>query len=152
MKRFTTIITTAILLAATASLCFAFETDFDDLQRFDRTLPGWKLGRGVVNILGAPQELFANMTNNAINGNYYGAYDEGMYGSWAGAMNGYIAGMFPGVGRMLKRATTGMLEIATFWKPEYGPTMDPTYGTRCRAFGDEDYFNPNPFWYWGPSR
>ena len=81
MKKFVLIATAAILMASLASLSFAYETDFDDLNRFDRTLPGWKLGRGIVNILGAPQELFANMTNNAINGSYSGTYDEGINGS-----------------------------------------------------------------------
>lgn len=152
MKKFVIISIAAILTVALTCSCFAFETDFDDIQRFDRNLPGWKLGRGIVNVLGAPQELFANWTNNAINGHYYGAYDQGLYGSMAGALNGFIAGTFPGVTRMLKRAGTGMLEIATFWKPEYGPTMDPTWGTRCRAFGEQDYFDPHPYWYLGPDR
>jgi putative exosortase-associated protein (TIGR04073 family) len=152
MKKFLLITTAAILMASMSCLSFAYETDFDDLNRFDRNLPAWKFGRGVVNVLFAPQELLANMTNNGINGEYYGAYSEGINGSMAGALNGLIAGTFPGVTRMLKRAGTGLLEMATFWKPELGPTMDPTYGTRCYAWGYQDYFDPNSFWYNGPAR
>jgi hypothetical protein len=48
--------------------------------------------------------------------------------------------------------TTGAVEMLTFWKPEYGPTIDPTYGTRCKAWGEGDYFSPEPFWYTGPWR
>jgi len=151
MKKLSTI-AIVFLVLATAASSFAYETDFDDLRRFDRNLPGWKFGRGVVNILSGPSELFASMTNNAIEGNYYGAYDEGIHGAAAGALNGAIAGIFPGVSNMVRRMTTGVLEVLTFWKPEYGPTIDPTWGTRCRAWGDQDYFDPNPFWYTGPSR
>jgi putative exosortase-associated protein (TIGR04073 family) len=150
MKKFVILATAAILVVSISCLSFAYETDFDDLHRFDRNLPAWKLGRGIVNVLGAPQELLACMTNNAIDGERWGAYDEGMFGSLAGALNGHLAGIFPGVTRMLKRAGTGLLEIATFWKPEYGPTMEPTYGTRCYAWGYQDYFSAHPFWYMGP--
>lgn len=66
-------------------------------------------------------------------------------------MNGYIAGFSIGVVKGVKRMTTGAVEVLTFWKPEYGPTIDPTYGTRCKAFGDTDYFDPEPFWYRGPT-
>jgi putative exosortase-associated protein (TIGR04073 family) len=141
-----------LAMVSFGSMCLAYETDFDDLKRFDRNLPAWKLGRGFVNILSLPEEIFANMTNNAINGSYNGAYSEGLHGSVAGALNGYIAGIIPGVCKGVRRMTTGMLEILTFWKPEYGPTIDPQYGTRCKAFGEQDYFNPQPFWYWGPDR
>jgi len=151
MKK-TIFLVSVLFMITSVHTCFSFETDFDDLRRFDRSLPSWKLGRGIVNILGAPQEFFATVTNNAIKGNYNGAYEEGFYGSLAGSLNGYIGGTIPGINRMLRRFTTGMLEVATFWKPEYGPTMEPQYGTRCRAFGDQDYFDPDPFWYLGPSR
>ena len=30
---------------AIACSSFGYETDFDDLKRFDRSLPAWKLGR-----------------------------------------------------------------------------------------------------------
>ena len=83
------------------------------------------------------------MTNEALNGSYAGAYNEGMYGSVAGVLNGYIAGFSIGVVKGVKRMTTGAVEVLTFWKPEYGPTIDPTYGTRCKAFGDTDYFDPS---------
>jgi putative exosortase-associated protein (TIGR04073 family) len=150
MRKFIPIL--AMLMCFGTNACIAFETDFDDLKRFDRSLPFWKLGRGVVNVLGGPQELLATMTNNAIKGSYYGSYDEGLYGSMAGSVNGYIGGFFPGLARAVKRMTTGALEIATFWKPEYGPTMDPTYGTRCMAFGERDYYDPSPYWNCGPPK
>jgi putative exosortase-associated protein (TIGR04073 family) len=152
MRKLIILASSLILILSLSAASFGFETDFDDLRQFDRNLPGWKFGRGVSNVLFAPNELWTNMVNSAINGNYNGAYDTGLLGSWAGALNGYVAGIFPGTARMLQRATTGVIEMLTFWKPEYGPTMDPEYGTRCKAFGPQDYFNPNPFWYWGPPR
>ncbi|MBI4966135.1 MAG: hypothetical protein HY913_22840 [Desulfomonile tiedjei] len=152
MKRIVTLAMALALTAAMGSWCLAYETDFDDLRRFDRNLPGWKLGRGIVNILGAPNELFSNITNGAIDGMYWGAYDEGFQGAVGGSLNGMIAGTFPGLSKMVRRMTTGALEVLTFWKPEYGPTVDPTYGTRCRAFPTSDYFDPDPYWYWGPPR
>jgi putative exosortase-associated protein (TIGR04073 family) len=152
MRQIVIAVSTLCLILTMTCLSFAFETDFDDLYRFDRSLPSWKLGRGIVNMVGAPQELFSTMTNSAIKGNFNGAYEEGFYGSWAGALNGYIAGIIPGVTRTIQRFTTGMMEVATFWKPEYGPTMEPVHGTRCRAFGESDYFSSDPFWYWGPLR
>ncbi len=136
-----------ILVVVVGGWSWGFETDFDDLQRFDRNLPSWKFGRGVVNILAAPNELFIAMTNNAVKGAYYGAYDGGLHGYLGGSTNGMIAGIFPGTARMLRRATVGFLEILTFWKPEYGPTMDPQYNTRCLAWPENDYFNPDSFWY-----
>lgn len=152
MKKLLTTAIAVILVMGMGCWAFAYETDFDDLQRFDRSLPAWKLGRGFVNLLTAPQELVSNITNNAINGAYQGAYDGGLHGYMAGSLNGFIAGSIVGMQKMAKRATTGCLEILTFWKPEYGPTMEPQYGTRDRSFTDLDYFNPDPFWYVGPPR
>jgi putative exosortase-associated protein (TIGR04073 family) len=142
----------ALLVLSFAGRSPAYETDFDDLQRFDRNLPSWKFGRGVSNIVGGPAELFTSVTNNALEGAYYGAYDEGVQGAVAGSFNGFVAGIFPGFVNALRRMTTGGLEMLTFWKPEYGPTLDPTWQTRCRAWPDQDFFNPEPFWYWGPDR
>jgi putative exosortase-associated protein (TIGR04073 family) len=152
MKKVFTAATALILALALVCTCFAFETDFDDLNKFDRNLPGWKFGRGVVNILIAPLELITQPTNNAIKGGYWGAYDGGAKGWIAGSTNGFIAGVGPGVYGAVKRATTGVLEILTFWKPEYGPTIDPEYGTRSLAWGKRDYFDTDPFWYTGPWR
>jgi len=146
------LIAAVILIILTASWAVAWETDFDDLRKFDRTLPGWKLGRGFCNLLAFPYELFINMSNFAIDGQYNGAYDNGLWGSLMGPLNGAIAGAGHGTYLGMKRMTLGALEILTFWKPEYGPTMDPEYGTRNRAFGDQDYFDPNPYWYTGPRR
>jgi len=140
----------AILVVVIGGTACAFETDFDDLKEFDRSLPAWKFGRGVVNILSGPHELFTHMTNAAIDGGYYGAYDGGLQGYIAGSTNGLIAGSWTGTVAMAKRMTRGLLEIVTFWKPEYGPTLEPEYGTRCQA--DPYYFDPNPFWYVGPDR
>jgi len=152
MKKIVTVAMVATLTLGIGSWCLAYETDFDDLRRFDRNLPAWKLGRGLTNIIGAPAEVFSNMTNDAIEGAYWGAYDEGFHGAVAGSFNGMIAGSFSGLYKMVRRMTTGALEMITFWKPEYGPTVDPTYNTRCRAFGSQDYFDPDPFWYYGPPR
>lgn len=152
MRKIVTMAMVAALTVGIGSWCLAYETDFDDLRRFDRNLPAWKFGRGVTNILSGPAELFSNVTNNAIEGMYWGAYDEGLQGAMAGSFNGMIAGSFSGVYKMVRRMTTGALEMITFWKPEYGPTIDPTYGTRCRAFPANDYFDPDPFWYYGPPR
>lgn len=154
-ERMKTIAAAFMTLAFTVCIggwCFAFETDFDDLNRFDRNLPGWKLGRGITNILFAPNELFAHTTNNAIKGAYAGAYDGGLHGYMAGSLNGFLAGIGPGMIGMVRRITTGALEIATFWKPEYGPTLDPQWGTRCLAGGPLDLFDPDPYWYNGPWR
>jgi hypothetical protein len=150
-KLIITAMATALMLGI-ACWSFAYETDFDDLQNFDRNLPGWKLGRGVVNILSAPHEFLANITNNAIKGAYKGSYYDGLQGYFAGSLNGFIAGIGPGVYCGLRRMTTGALEILTFWKPEYGPTIDPEYGTHNQAFGAQDYYNPDNFWYNGPPR
>jgi hypothetical protein len=150
MKRLSTLILAGLLILSLGGATLAYETDFDDLHRFDRNLPTWKLGRGVTNMCSLPHEVFSNMANEAINGNMVGAYGEGMFGSFAGALNGYIAGFGIGMIKGVKRMTTGVVEVLTFWKPEYGPTIDPTYGTRCKAFGDQDYFDSAPFWYTGP--
>lgn len=150
------VLTTTVALAMVmtlASLGPAYETDFDDLREFDRNLPGWKLGRGVVNIISGPHELITHVTNNAIKGAYHGAYDGGLQGYLAGSVNGMIAGTGKGMLYALRRMTTGALEILTFWKPEYSPTMEPLYGTRNLAFGYRDYRTPGtPFWYGGPER
>jgi putative exosortase-associated protein (TIGR04073 family) len=149
------IIHTAVLLAlAMVSLSAAatFETDFDDLHKFDRSLPAWKFGRGLTNFFTGPYEFLANTTNEAIAGSYEGAYDGGLQGSFAGGFNGFIAGAFSGTWKGLRRMTTGVMEMITFWKPEYGPTIEPEWGTRNRAFGSMDYFDPDPYWYWGPAR
>ncbi len=35
------------------------------------------------------------------------------------------------------------MEILTFWKPEFGPTIEPLYGTRDKSFaGPQDFFRP----------
>ncbi|MFH0824161.1 MAG: hypothetical protein V2B18_15525 [Pseudomonadota bacterium] len=152
MKKIATLTLALTMAIGLAGWSAAQETDFDDLYAFDRSLPGWKFGRGVVNLLSGPYELLTNMTNEAIKGAYKGAYSEGLHGYVAGSTNGMIAGMGSGLYYGMKRMTTGALEILTFWKPEYGPTMDPEYGTRARAFGHQDYFDPDPFWYNGPAR
>jgi len=152
MNRFLISAVATVLVIGMSCWSFAYETDFDDLNSFDRSLPAWKLGRGVVNMASGPHELFTHISNAAINGAYNGAYESGFHGHMAGTINGMIAGTLTGIVAGVKRTTVGILEIATFWKPEYGPTLDPEYGTRCRAFGDQDYFDPDPFWYTGPPR
>lgn len=150
MKRFLLTVFVVILVMGMGCFAFAFETDFDDLKRYDRSLPAWKFGRGVVNFISAPVDIIATATNSAIDGAYYGAYDGALQGYIAGSTNGLIAGSITGTYKAAKRATTGLLEILTFWKPEYGPTVDPLYGTRNRA--DGHFFDPLPFWYVGPPR
>lgn len=150
MKNLSLMALAVILVLGTGSFAVAFETDFDDLKRFDRSLPAWKFGRGIVNVFSAPVEIITNMTNSAIDGSYQGAYDGALQGYVAGATNGLIAGSITGTVLAAKRMTTGLLEIMTFWKPEYGPTMDPLYGTRNRA--DGHFFDKHPFWYVGPPR
>ena len=92
MKNLSIALLAAIFVLGTVCFSFAYETDFDDLRRFDRTLPAWKLGRGVVNVLSAPYEMIATMTNASVDGAYYGAYDGGLQGYLAGSTNGLIAG------------------------------------------------------------
>ena len=150
MKQLRVAVLAVILVMGTGYVALAFETDFDDLRRYDRSLPAWKLGRGVVNLLSAPVDLIAEMTNSAIDGSYYGAYDGGLQGYLAGSTNGIIAGSITGTFKAAKRATTGLLEMFTFWKPEYGPTVEPLYGTRNRA--DGHFFDKDPFWYIGPEQ
>jgi hypothetical protein len=152
MNRFATAAATLILIVGMACWSFAFETDFQDVNQFDTNLPGWKFGRGVANIVGGPNEFFTAVTNNAIKGAWQGAYSEGLPGYLGGSLNGGIAGVGPGIVNSLRRMTTGALEILTFWKPEYGPTMNPTYSTRALNWGAQDYFDPDPFWYNGPAR
>jgi hypothetical protein len=152
MNKFSIMLLVTILALCVGCLAFANETDFDDLQKFNRNLPGWKFARGMTNILTGPHELFAHMTNNAINGAYNGAYGGGFHGYIAGSVNGYLAGTGAGLYHMVKRMSLGCLDILTFWKPEYGPTTDQPFGTRSRAFENQDYFDKIPFWYIGPSR
>lgn len=150
MRKFMTLTLAIVLVLGIGCWAFAYETDFDDLTRFDKDLPWWKFGRGVVNILSFPHELLTNMTNNAIEGARTGAYYDGLYGYMAGSFNGFVAGIVPGMTSGVRRMTTGALEILTFWKPEYGPTIDPLYGTHNKSFGAGDYYNENNFWYYGP--
>jgi len=153
MKRTLTASAVVILTLVITCLSFAYETDFDDLKRFDRNLPAWKLGRGVVNILSGPHELFTNIGNEMINGAYVGAYDGALQGYLAGAGNGFVAGTLSGVYLGVRRVAVGALEVLTFWKPEFGPTIEPLYGTRDKAMaGPQDYFSPDPWWYNGPMR
>jgi hypothetical protein len=152
MKRFLISAVAIVLVLGMGCWSFAYETDFDDLNAFDRSLPAWKLGRGIVNMISGPHEVAAHIANAAIDGGYNGAYESGWWGHIAGSVNGIIAGTITGVVAAAKRTTLGFVEVGTFWKPEYGSTIDPEYGTRCRAFGDQDYFDPNPFWYTGPPR
>lgn len=153
MKRCRSAVCIFIALVGASSWALAGdETSFDDLQKFDRSLPAWKFGRGIVNILCGPHELFASMTNNAINGAYYGAYQGSFPGYVAGSINGFIGGAGPGLVKMVRRMSTGCLEVLTFWKCEYGPTLDPIYGTPSKVFGAEDFFDKEPFWYGGPAR
>lgn len=148
MKQIFTAAITFSLIMVIGCCAFAYETDFDDLGRFDRNLPAWKFGRGVTNMMSGPYELLTHMTNNAIKGAYHGSYDGGFKGNISGALNGFIAGTGTGLLYGLRRMTVGALEMLTFWKPEYGPTMDPTYGTRNLAWGRQDYFDPDqPYWY-----
>jgi putative exosortase-associated protein (TIGR04073 family) len=150
MRKLVTTATAVTLVLGMACFALAYESDFDDLYEFNRGLPGWKLGRGVTNILSAPYEVFVNMTNNAIDGATKGAYYDGLQGYLMGSLNGFIAGVGPGVWNGFRRMTTGALEILTFWKPEYGPTIDPEYGTHNRSFPAFDYYNTNNFWYVRP--
>lgn len=150
MKKFFTTAMAAILVLGIGCWSFAYETDFDDLHQLDRNLPTWKFGRGIVNMLSFPHEVLANATNGAIQGAQTGSYYDGLYGYMAGSLNGFIAGTGAGVMKGLRRVTTGALEVLTFWKPEYGPTVDPLYGTHNQAFTYRDYYNPDNFWYNGP--
>ena len=115
-------------------------------------MPFWKLGRGVVNLLSLPHELLTNMANESIKGGRQGAYEGAWPGYMAGSFNGALAGIAIGIKKGFQRMTRGGLEIITFWKPEYGPTLDPTWGTRSMQFGQQDFFDPEPFWDYGPSR
>ena len=38
----------------------AYETDFDDVEPFDRSLPAWKLGHSLVNMISGPLEFCAH--------------------------------------------------------------------------------------------
>ncbi|MDQ1240528.1 MAG: hypothetical protein QG577_2714 [Thermodesulfobacteriota bacterium] len=140
------------ILVLGGSDALAGEVEFDHLGRVDVCLPSWKFSRGLNNVLGGPHELVTYMTNYAIQGSYNGAYENGFYGYVSGATTGYVAGIFPGLYHMVKRMSSGCLEILTFWRPEYGPVTGPTYGVRGLASGSTDYFNKDPFWYVGPTR
>jgi len=153
MKRTWPAAAAVILTLAIACSSFAYETDFDDLKRFDRNLPAWKLGRGVVNVLSGPYEIISNMTNEAINGAYIGAYDGALQGYLAGVGNGIVTGAVTGLYLGVRRTTVGAMEMLTFWKPEFGPTIEPLYGTRERVYdAPGDYYSPDPWWYNGPQR
>lgn len=153
MKRLATV---CAVLCAMWAFCqvatAAFESDFDDLRQVDRNLRGWKLGRGFTNILLGPHEFVTHLSNNAIKGASVGAYQNGFTGYFAGSTTGFIAGIGPGIYYAAKRMSLGVLEVLTFWKPEYGPTMDPAFGTRSYKWGFRDYYDPEPFWYPGPEK
>jgi hypothetical protein len=144
---------TLLLTLMMLTSSWSFESDFDDLNRFDQSLPAWKFGRGVVNLISLPNELFTNMTNESIKGAYVGAQDGALTGYFAGSANGMIAGTAIGLYKGVKRMTVGAIEMLTFWKPEFGPTMEPLYGTRNASFsGPDDYYSLQPWWYNGPDR
>ena len=64
-------------------------------------------------------------------------------GYLAGAGNGFVAGTLSGLYLGVRRLTVGAMEILTFWKPEFGPTIEPLYGTRDKSMaGPQDYFDP----------
>ena len=92
MKRFLISAVAMVLVAGMGCWSFAYETDFDDLNAFDRSLPAWKLGRGLVNMVSGPHEIAAHVANATINGGYNGAYESGWWGHIAGSVNGMIAG------------------------------------------------------------
>ncbi len=150
MKTLTVCAIAAMLICAMGVSAMAYDTEFEDVHEFDRSLPWWKLGRGFSNVLAGPHELWTSMTNEAIKGARKGSYKGGLHGYMSGSLNGYIAGFFPGLYKGVRRMTTGVLEMATFWKPEYGPTIDPEYGTRLKSWGSQDYFEEPSYWYGGP--
>lgn len=144
---------TMILLSlaheAAAEIC---ETDFDRLITTDKRVPAWKLGRAATDILCGPNELFAYMTDYAVLGSYSGAYSGGFYGSVSGALAGYVAGFFPGLYHMVKRMSTGCLDMVTFWRPDVRPIHRSTNVLRGLGSGPSDYFDKEPYWYFGPPR
>jgi len=140
------------IMVVGGSEVFCGEVEFDHLGRVEANLPSWKFSRGLNNVLGGPHELVTYMTNYATLGSYHGAFENGFYGYVSGAMTGYAAGFFPGLYHMVKRMSSGCLDMLTFWRPEYGPVHGPTYGLRGLASGSTDYFQKDPFWYFGPTR
>lgn len=151
MKKLLALVTALVLILGIGSISLAYESDFDDIHQADRNLAFWKLGRGVMNVFALPHELLTNMTNEAIKGGRQGAYEGAWPGYIAGSFNGAIAGACMGFKKGFERLTRGGLEILTFWKPEYGPTIDPAFGTRAIQFGQQDFFEDEPFWDYGPT-
>lgn len=152
MKKLLAMVTALVLIVGVGGSALAYESDFDDIHKTNRDLPFWKLGRGVVNLFGLPHELVTNMTNESIKGGRQGAYEGSWPGFMAGSLNGALAGMAIGIKKGLERMTRGGLEILTFWKPEYGPTIEPTWGTRSMQFGQQDFYESEPFWDTGPPK
>ncbi len=128
------------------------ETEFDQLIPGNIQLPSWKLGRAATDVLGGPNELFSYMTHYAILGSYKGAYHEGFYGSVSGALSGYVAGFFPGLYHMVKRMSSGCLDMLTFWRPDTRPVEISNHALKRLGSGPSDYFDKEPFWYMGPPR
>jgi len=142
----------ALLLLVNGAIAGDCETEFDQLIPTNRVLPSWKLGRAATDVLGGPHELFAYMTNYAALGSYNGAYHDGFYGSVSGAVAGYVAGFFPGLYHMVKRMSTGCLDMVTFWRPDVRPINRPTHALRGLGSETSDYFDKDPYWYIGPQR
>ncbi|MGC8602671.1 MAG: hypothetical protein ACP5VS_03160 [Desulfomonilaceae bacterium] len=109
----------------------------------------WKLGRGITNVLFAPYQLLAGMTNSAIEGAYEGSFSKGLPGYISGATAGYVAGSLIGLIAMLKQINQGLMETATFWNPNPACRRLPPERKPDTNFGPDDYLDPDPFWFNG---
>ncbi|MDR3605591.1 MAG: hypothetical protein P4L38_13250 [Syntrophaceae bacterium] len=110
----------------------------------------WKLGRGITNILFAPCELYAGMTNSAVEAAYEGSYSGGLPGYISGAVAGYVAGSIIGVRSMLRQINQGLIQTATFWNSESVCRRRPPPRMPDTPFGPDDCLDPDPFWFNGP--
>lgn len=137
-----------VLLFATVNDSNASESDEACVSRLESS--AWKLGRGITNIVSAPYELYACMTNSAIEGAYEGSYIGGFSGYMTGAMGGYLAGSVTGIVAMIRQMNQGLLQTATFWRPGTVLRRLPPTRTPDVDFGPDDYCDPDPFWFNGP--
>ena len=124
------------------------EDDPEPVSRLECS--AWKLGRGITNILFAPYQLYAGMTNSAVEAAYEGSFSGGLPGYISGATAGYVAGSIMGLTSMRRQINQGLIQIATFSNLKPVCRRLPSARMPDTPFGPDGCFDPDPFWFNGP--
>jgi hypothetical protein len=109
----------------------------------------FRLASGISNIMFAPCELYDRMISSATRGAYNGACSGGLTGYLSGAMSGYMGGSVTGLAAMIRKFGAGIVQAATFWKPEYIYRRVKPAANTCVPFQVDCLSDPDPFWFWG---